>query len=79
MKVLYISPLFNNIDGKARKFMIEEAGIKTHRARDQAVIKMQTLGGIHAPDTPEVRKLMSAILRAKRKIEKNGWFASVVV
>lgn len=79
MKVLYISPVFNNVDGTPRKFMIEAAGIKTHKTRDTAVLKMMELGGIHAKDTPETRKLMSAILRAKRKIEKNGWFASVVV
>ena len=79
MKVLYISPLFCNADGSPRKFMIEAAGIKTHAARDAAVLKMQTLGGIHAPDTLETRKLMGAIRRAKRKIEKEGWFATAVI
>lgn len=78
MKALYISPLFNNLDGTPRKFMIEAAGIKTHAARDAAVIKMQALGGIHAKDTPETRKLMAAIIRAKRKIEREGWFSTSV-
>lgn len=79
MKALYISPLFNNVDGQPRKFMIEAEGIKTHKARDTAVLKMQALGGIHAKDTPETRKLMAAIRRAKRKIEKEGWFSTPVM
>lgn len=79
MKALYVSPLFNNLDGAPRKFMIDIAGIKTHAARDLAVIKMQALGGIHAKDTPEVRKLMGTIRRAKAKIEKNGWFSTPVM
>lgn len=79
MKVLYISPLFSNADGTPRKFMIEAAGIKTHAARDAAVLKMRDHGGIYAKDTPEVRKLMATIRRTKRKIEKEGWFATAVI
>lgn len=79
MKALYISPVFNNVDGTPRKFMIEAAGIKTHMARDTAVLKMMELGGIHAKDTPETRKLIAAIRRAKRKIEKEGWFSTPVM
>ena len=77
-KIAYTSPVFHNADGIARQFMIPIAGLKAHRARDAAVMKMMALGGIHAPDTPEVRKLMSAIQRAKRKIQKEGWFSSPV-
>jgi hypothetical protein len=78
MKTLYISPVFKNADGTSRKLMIAAEGLKTHKARDAAVMKMQALGGISAPDTPETRKLMATIIRSKRKIEKNGWFATEV-
>ena len=78
MKTLYISPVFKNLDGTPRKLMIAAEGLKTHKARDAAVMKMQALGGISAPDTPETRKLMATIIRSKRKIEKNGWFATEV-
>jgi len=76
MKVLYTSPIFKKIDGTPRKVWIEEAGLRTHKIRDAAVLKVQEYGGISAPDIPEVRKLMATIIRAKRKIEKNGWFAT---
>lgn len=75
-KITYTSPVFKNADATARQFMIPIAGLKAHQARDAAIMKMMTLGGIHAPDTPEVRKLMAAIRRAKRKIQKEGWFAT---
>lgn len=79
MKTLYISPIFKNLDGTFRKFMIAAEGIKTHAARDAAVLKMMELGGISAPDTPEVQKLMSKIRSAKRKIEKNNWYSTPVL
>lgn len=75
MKVLYTSPLFHNADGTARQFMVPVDGLKTHQARDAAGMKMMALGGIHAPDTLEVRKLMGTIQRAKRKIERKGWYS----
>ena len=76
MKVLYTSPVFKNLDGTFRKVWIDQAGLRTHKTRDAAVVKMMALGGISAPNTPEVRKLMGSIIRAKRKIEKNSWFAT---
>lgn len=79
MKVLYVSPVFKNEDGSGRKFMIPLAGLKAHMARDRAVLKMMELGGINAPDTLETRKLMGAIRRAKKTIEKNGWYSTAVV
>lgn len=79
MKALYISPIFRNEDGSPRKFMIPMAGLKAHQARDRAVLKMMELGGINAKDTSETRKLMSAIHRAKKAIEKNGWYSTEVV
>lgn len=79
MKALYVSPLFSSLDGAPRKFMIDVAGIKSHASRDAAVMKMMKLGGIHAKDTPEVRKLTGTIRRAKSKIQKNGWFSTPVM
>jgi hypothetical protein len=79
MKVLYTSPVFKNIDGTARQFMVPAAGLKTHAARDGAVLKMMALGGINAADSLETRKLMATIRRAKRKIEREGWFSTPVI
>ena len=78
MKVLYTSPLFSNIDGTARQFMIDIKGIKFHAKRDAAVLRMKELGGIYAPATPEVVALRKQILSAKRSIERNGFFATPV-
>ena len=78
MKVLYVSPLFSNDDGKPRKFMIEEKGVKYHAKRDAAVLALSELGGIYAPDTPEVRAHRKAILSAKRAIERNGFWSESV-
>ena len=77
-KIAYVSSAFRNADGTARQFMIPIAGLKTYKARDATLLKMMALGGIHAPDTPEVRKLMSAIRRAKNKIIREGWFSTPV-
>ena len=77
-KIAYASPAFKNADGTASQFMIPIAGLKTYKARDAALVKIMALGGIHAPDTPEVQKLMSAIRRAKKKITSEGWFSTPV-
>lgn len=77
MKVMYTSPLFS-INGSPRQFMVPLAGLKYHQKRDAAVLAMQSLGGIHAPNTPEVQKLMRAIRSAKRAIERNGYFSTPV-
>ena len=77
MQVLYTSPLFSN-DGVPRQFLIEEAGVKYHLRRDMAVLRLIELGGTSAPLTAEVQKLRRAVMSAKRKIEKEGWFATSV-
>lgn len=78
MKVIYVSPVFKNKNGQARKVMVEAAAVKTYRARDEAVLRMQELGGIHAKPTPETKKLMNTIIRAGRKIDKEGWFSTEI-
>ena len=77
MKVLYTSPLFFNPEtGSYRTFWIDVKGLKYHQKRDNAVLRLQALGGIEAPDTPETRKCMKEIRAAKRAIERNGYFST---
>ena len=77
MKVLYTSPLFfNPKTGSYRTFWIDVKGLKYHQKRDNAVLKLQKLGGIQAPDTAETRKCMKDIRSAKRAIERNGYFST---
>ncbi len=78
-KIVYTSPLFYNAEtGRNRQFLIAPAGLKYHQKRDAAVLMLQTLGGIHAPDTPEVQKYMRQIRSAKRAIERGGFYATPV-
>ena len=77
MKVLYVSPLFSTND-EPRKFMIEEKGVKYYAKRDAAVLALRELGGIYAPDTPEVRVHRKSLLSAKRAIERNGFWSESV-
>lgn len=79
MKVLYTSPLFFNPEtGAYRTFLIDADGLKYHQKRDRAVLKLQELGGVFAPNTAASRKCMREIKSAKRAIEKNGYFAQSV-
>lgn len=78
MKVIYTSPVFRNEDGSARKFLVPMAGLSTHAKRDEMLVKMIALGGIHAEPTEEFLSLRKKMMAAKRKIEKNGWFAEAV-
>lgn len=78
MKVLYVSPLFS-LNNEPRKFMIEEKGVKYHAKRDAAVLALKELGGIYAPDTPEVRTHRKAIMSARRAIERNGYYSTPVL
>ena len=78
MKVLYTSPVFKNIDGSDRQFMIPLNAIKTYAKRDAALLAMTALGGIHAKLTPEFIAHRKAMLSAKRKIEREGWFCNTV-
>ena len=78
MKVTYISPVFTNTDGSPRIFTIPQIAVKTYTKRDSNLLKLKALGGIHAPNTEEVRKARSAMLAAKRKIEREGWYSQTV-
>ncbi len=79
MKVLYTSPVFKNIDGANRQYMIPVNAIKTYAKRDAALLAMTALGGIHAKLTPEFMAHRKSMMSAKRKIEREGWFCEVVV
>jgi hypothetical protein len=68
MKVVYTSPALSN-----RKFLVPEIAVKTYQRRDAALLKLQQLGGLAAPFTPEVAKLRQTMLEARRKIEREGW------
>ena len=72
MRVVYTSPAVN------AKFLVPEAAVKTYQRRDVALLQLQALGGIHAPDTLEVRKLRNTMLAARRKIQRKQWFCTRV-
>lgn len=78
MKVMYTSPVFKNADGTLRQFMVPAEGVKTHAKRDSALLAMMALGGIHAQPTAEFMSLRRTMMSAKRKIEREGWFAHPV-
>jgi hypothetical protein len=78
MKVLYTSPVFKNADGSARQFMIPVKAIQTYAKRDAALLVMIAMGGIHAKLTPEFIAKRKAMMSAKRKIEREGWFSEMV-
>ena len=78
MKVLYTSPVFKNEDGSGRQFMIPLVAIKTYAKRDAALLAMTEMGGIYAKITPEFIAQRKAMMSAKRKIEREGWFSEQV-
>lgn len=78
MKFAYISPIFTNADGSPRVFMIPKVAVKTYQKRDTNLLKLKDLGGIHAPNTDEVRKIRNAMMAAKRKIEREFWHSESV-
>jgi hypothetical protein len=78
MKVLYTSPVFKNIDGSGRQFMVPTDAIKTYAKRDSALLAMIALGGIHATPTPEFMAHRKNMMSAKRKIQREGWFCDAV-
>jgi hypothetical protein len=77
-KILYTSPAFKNADGSGRQFMIPLNAIKTYAKRDAALMAMMELGGIHAQPTTEFMAQRKAMMSAKRKIEREGWFCETV-
>lgn len=78
MKVIYTSPIFKDESGQPLQFKVPLAGLKYHQKRDYHLLEMMNLGGIHAQLTPEFLAHRKAMLSAKRKIEKNGFFSEVV-
>ena len=72
MRVVYTSPAVN------AKFLVPEAAVKTYQRRDAALLRLKSLGGISAANTPEVRKLRNTMLAARRKIEREQWFCTRV-
>lgn len=58
--------------------LIPAPALSTYRSKHNAVTRMKELGGIHAQYTDEVRRLMSRIRNATRKIEQNGWYSQPV-
>jgi hypothetical protein len=78
MKVLYTSPVFKNANGTGRQFMISANAVQTYAKRDAALLVMLSLGGIHAQPTNEFMAQRKAMMSAKRKIEREGWFSEPV-
>ena len=66
-KVRYISPMFNKV------FLVPVDAVKTYKKRDAALLALNDLGGLQAPNTEQVRKLRQTMLNARRKIEREGW------
>ena len=73
MNVLYTSPLGGRFQTK-----VPAEAVATYVMRDAAVMALQAYGGIHAPDIEEVRALRKVILSSKRKINRNGWWSTIV-
>lgn len=78
MKAIYNSPVFKDVNGNARKFLIPLQGLSTHVLRDSMLLKMIELGGIGAKLTPEFMAYRKKMMAAKKKIEKNGWFSTEI-
>lgn len=78
MKVLYTSPVFKNQDGTGRQFMIPANAVQTYAKRDAALLVMTQMGGIYAKLTPEFMAQRKAMMSAKRKIEREGWYSAPV-
>lgn len=73
MNVVYNSPA----PGRAKTKVPKEA-VATYVMRDAALIALKAYGGINAPDIEEVRALRKVILSSKRKIDRNGWWSTIV-
>lgn len=78
MKVLYTSPVFKDVNGAVRQYMVPVKALATYAKRDAALLQMIALGGIDAKPTPEFMAYRKTMMSAKRKIEREGWFCQVV-
>lgn len=59
--------------------LIPAVAFKTYKAKKDAVAFLQANGSIYAsPSTPGVTKARNAIIRANRKIEREGWYSTRV-
>jgi len=62
-----------------RPMLIPAVALKTYQAKHTAVAFLQANGSIHAsPLTPGVNKARNTILRANRKIEREGWYSQAI-
>lgn len=78
MKVLYTSPVFKDVNGTVRQYMVPVKALATYAKRDAALLQMIALGGIDAKPTPEFMAYRKTMMSAKRKIERESWFCEVV-
>jgi hypothetical protein len=78
MKVLYTSPVFKDVNGNYRQYMVPVKALETYAKRDAALIQMSALGGINAQPTKEFMAYRKVMMTAKRKIERESWFCEVV-
>lgn len=78
MKVLYTSPVFKDVNGAVRQYMVPVKALATYAKRDAALLQMIALGGIDAKPTPEFMAYRKTMMSAKRKIERESWFCEVV-
>ena len=68
---------FTPVNG--RPMLIPGVALKTYQAKHNAVAFLQANGSIHAsPLTPGVNKARNTILRANRKIEREGWYSQAI-
>jgi hypothetical protein len=78
MKVLYTSPVFKDVNGAYRQYMVPVEALSTYAKRDGALIQMSALGGLHAEPSPQFMAHRKVMMSAKRKIEREGWFCQPV-
>ena len=69
-KALYQSPVFGS-----SPCLVPVEALSTYAKRDQCLLQMRDLGGIYAEPTKQFLKLRSQMLAARRKIERNHWWA----
>ena len=61
------------------EMLIPAVAFRTYKAKHDAVAFLQANGSIFAlPSTPGVTKARNTILRANRKIEREGWYSTRV-
>ena len=62
-----------------RAMLVPAVALKTYQAKHNAVEFLQANGSIYASSsTPGVDKARNTILRANRKIEREGWYSQSI-